>query len=346
MGIIQRLLHTPHIFDVRSPAEFDKGHIPGARNLPLFSNEERHEVGLCYKQQGKDKAVKLGLSFVGPKITRFVDQAEEWCPDRKLAMYCWRGGMRSGSMSHLLRFAGFEVDLVQGGYKTWRKAIRDRMATPLSLVNLSGYTGSGKTMVIEALRKAGEQVVNLEALANHRGSTFGHVGEQPTTEHFENLLGHALLQLDANRTIWIEDESRSIGRVYLSDDLYTQMQQAPLVIITKSKEQRTRELCEMYGQSSRQELIEAFERISKRMGGQHVKAAVEHLKNNDLESACAIALDYYDRTYSHGQKKRTATPAFSLDITGLCEEEIVDDLTTWKNQNSPNTATDPVAVAK
>lgn len=346
MDPIQRLLDAPSILDVRSPAEFEKGHVPGARNLPLFSNEERHEVGLCYKQRGKDQAIKLGLSFVGPKVKGFVDQAEVWCPDRKLGMYCWRGGMRSGSMSQLLSMAGFEVELVPGGYKTWRRAVHDLWANPLQLVNLSGYTGSGKTMVLEALRTAGEQVINLEALANHRGSAFGQLGEQPTTEHFENMLGHALLWLDRNRTIWIEDESRSIGRVYLPDDLYDQMQEAPLVMISKSRKQRTTELCEMYGQAPRQELIDAFERITRRMGGQHVKAAIEHLENDDLESACVIALDYYDRAYSHGQKKRNTTPAFSLDITGLAEEEIVHALTTWKNQNSPNTATDPVAVAK
>ena len=194
------------IFDVRSPAEFEKGHLPGALNLPLFSNEERHKVGLCYKKEGRDTAVKLGLELVGRKLRDTVELAESMAPNKTVSMYCWRGGMRSGSLAWLLRTSGFEVEVLKGGYKTWRNHVHHLFEQKLPLITVGGYTGSGKTELLIELGKQGEQVLDLEQLANHRGSAFGRHGDQPTTEHFENLLGEKMLHLDLSKPIWILPE--------------------------------------------------------------------------------------------------------------------------------------------
>ena len=178
------------LLDVRSPAEFEQGHIPGAINVALFTNEERARVGTIYKTQGKDEAVLEGLRIVGPKMASIVEQALELAPERKLKVHCWRGGMRSGSVGWLLRQAGFSVEVLNGGYKAYRQKVLQELANPFNFVVVGGPTGSGKTHVLKALQNSGEQVIDLEGLAHHRGSAFGHMGleEQPSSEYFENLL--------------------------------------------------------------------------------------------------------------------------------------------------------------
>lgn len=346
MNLAEQLRQAPTILDVRSPAEFEQGHVPGAQSLPLFSNEERHEVGLCYKQKGKDAAVRLGLGFVAPKMLGFIDQAELLCPERSLVLYCWRGGMRSGSMGWLLKTAGFNVEIIPGGYKTWRKTIHAAFEAPISLINLCGLTGSGKTALLKVLQAHGEQMIDLEGLANHRGSAFGQMGAQPSTEHFENLLGHALLQLDTNQPIWVEDESRSIGKVHVPLPLYHQMSTAPMVFVDKPFDQRADALCRLYGKASSADLISAFERITRRLGGQHVKAAVKYLDEGNLKAACEIALRYYDKSYSHSLRIRETQPIFSLDVSDLNEHDTAEALKQWKTQNLPSLVTAQAVDAK
>lgn len=332
--------------DVRTPAEFANGHVPGAISFPLFTNEERHEVGLCYKQQGKDMAVKLGLKRVGPKLSEFVNHAEKITPNKHVNMYCWRGGMRSASMAWLLRMAGFEVNVLKGGYKHWRNDKLSTLQGPLPLINIGGMTGVGKTPLIEALASAGEQVLNLESMANHRGSAFGQLGEQPTTEQFENMLGLHLQQLDHQRWIWTEDESRSIGRVYLNTQFFQSLRGATFVFIEKSVEKRLDYLCALYGQTEATELIAAFERLRKRMGGQFVNEAIAHLNQGDLRTASALALKYYDNAYQHSLKLRKPKIDFRLDLSEMDYSQAAQKLIEWKNQNLPNTATARAAAAK
>jgi tRNA 2-selenouridine synthase len=186
------------------------------------------------------------------------------------------------------------------------------------------------------LHSQGEQVIDLEGMANHRGSAFGTIGEQPSTEHFENVLAEELLTMNPNRLIWLEDESKSIGRVHLPDELKAKMNDAPMVVIEKDFNQRVKHLCTQYGVESVNDLIAGFERISRKMGGQHAKAAIGALKEKDLERACGLALKYYDRTYAHALKRSGRKPLASIDITGASHAEAADKLIQWKNQNLPN----------
>ncbi len=294
---------TTPLLDVRSPGEYTHGHIPGAVSFPLFSDEERAEVGTMYKQVGKEEAMELGLRFVGPKLESFVKEAKALAPARKVMVHCWRGGQRSGAMAWLLRMAGFEVEVLPGGYKAYRKLVLDSFeSSPLQMVVLGGQTGSGKTKILYELEKQGEQIIDLEGLANHKGSAFGFIGElpQPTVEQFENNLFERILALDVSTRIWVENESHSIGRIFIPEPFWLKMRVAPLLNIKIPDEARIENLLEDYVLTDKADLEIAFNKISKKLGGQNLKEALEALERNDYASAARIALWYYDKTYQHG----------------------------------------------
>jgi len=294
------------LLDVRTPAEFKRGHIPGAINFPLFSDEERVIIGTLYKQKGKDFAVEKGLDFVGPKLASFVKEAKKIAVDKEIMLHCWRGGMRSGSMAWLFETAGLRPKILVGGYKAYRQQVHlDFSERKLDLLVLGGATGSGKTFILHAMQEQGHQIIDLEQLANHKGSSFGAIGEapQPTTEHFENLLHQRILELDLTRPIWVENESRGIGTVYIPEGFWQKMQTAPLINISIPKENRLDILTEMYVDKNPEILIEAFKRIRKKIGGQNLNHAVEYLQKGDYRTAADIALTYYDKTYAYGLKK-------------------------------------------
>jgi tRNA 2-selenouridine synthase len=324
------------IIDVRTPAEFGQGHLPGAFNIPLFSNEERHEVGLCYKKQGKDEAVKLGLKFVGPKLESIVTQVEELAPSKALNVYCWRGGMRSGSVAWLLRTAGFKVHQIVGGYKAWRNSVLEQMTDQRKWLMLGGYTGSGKTEILNELASKNENVIDLEGLAKHRGSAFGKLSEsQPTTEHFENLLGLELLKMNNDEWIWVENESHNIGSVYLHKAFRNNVLTAEFLVINRSFEIRLEYLVELYGQYNTDILKEGFTRIAKRLDGQKLKDAMAALDVGDLHSAARTALAYYDKTYSHSMSKNPYETVATLEHENDTEAT-ANSLIEWKKKTLLN----------
>ncbi|MBL7942283.1 MAG: tRNA 2-selenouridine(34) synthase MnmH, partial [Flavobacteriales bacterium] len=192
--------------DARSPAEFAHAHVHGAVNLPLLNDEERHEVGLTYKNEGKDAAAKKGFSLVGHKFVDYIRQAESHSPQKRLAIYCWRGGLRSHVMAWVMSTAGFDVVILKGGYKTWRQRVLEILDTEFHMTVLSGKTGCGKTECLQRLREIGEPVIDLEGLAHHRGSTYGALGmpQQPSQEMFENELARHILM--TGNSFWVEDE--------------------------------------------------------------------------------------------------------------------------------------------
>ncbi|MBL7952348.1 MAG: tRNA 2-selenouridine(34) synthase MnmH [Flavobacteriales bacterium] len=297
---------TP-IVDVRSPGEFVRGHIPGAHNLPLFSDEERAVVGTVYKQQGRDLAVLEGLRIVGPKMAWLVEGAQRIAPGGGIRVHCWRGGERSGSVGWLLDKAGFkEVITLRRGYKGFRAHVRTILSRPFALHVLGGFTGSGKTGILKHLARLGEQVVDLEALANHKGSAFGALGEapQPTTEHFENLLWSTLDGMDPARSIWVEDESMMIGRVSIPAMFFATMRSAKLYFAEVPLDERAKRLVHEYGRFPKEDLAEAIYRITKRIGPQNCKAALAALDEGDLEQVALITLRYYDKSYLHGASQR------------------------------------------
>jgi len=321
------------ILDVRSPGEFEQGHIPGAISFPLFSNEERAQVGTCYKQQSREQAVELGFDLVGPKLGDFIRQAKAILRERGCAnastvrIHCWRGGMRSSAIAWALNLAGFHTTTLQGGYKSFRQWVRSTLATPKQIVLLGGMTGTAKTDILHALIEQGEQVLDLEGYANHRGSSYGALclPPQPSTEQFENLLARQWHSFDAQQPTWIEAESRRVGSCRIPAELFDQMEAAFALEITRPVAERVALLVKIYGQANTEELVAATERIRKRLGGQRTQDAIAAIKAGDLTTAVTITLDYYDRTYRYGLEQRDH-PVPEVNVSGLSPQQAAKHL--------------------
>lgn len=287
--------------DVRSEGEYKYGHIPHADNLPLFTNEERKIVGTAYKQQSKETAMLLGLDIVGKKMSGFVNEIKPQAKNNKVFVHCWRGGMRSGSMAWLFDLFGYEVYTLKGGYKSYRHNVLEALAAERKYLVLGGKTGSGKTAVLHQLQQMGEQVLDLEAFANHKGSAFGMLGQQPqpSTEHFENMLHLQLAQFNTDKRIWLEDESKKIGAVVLDNNFWGRMCAAPLLYVDVPQPLRVNRLAKEYGVNHIEGLKQSLTNIRKRLGGLEWKEAMEALELSDFEKAVRITLNYYDKTYEH-----------------------------------------------
>ncbi len=311
------LTDTLPLVDVRSPAEFAQGHIPGAVNIPLFDNEERAIVGIGYKQGGKENAVQLGLEIVGPKLVDFVKQTKRLAPKKEILIHCWRGGMRSDSMAWLFETAGMKAYTLEGGYKSYRRYIRLQFFRPVKMIILGGFTGSGKTDILKELEKSGEQFLDIEDIAHHKGSVFGPLGQkpQPTNEQFENNLADAWRRFDFKRMIWLEDESRQLGSCVLPDSLFSRLRKAPLIKIIVPKAEREKRLVKEYGDFEKEELAEQLVKIRERLGGQYLKEALKALENGDLQTVASLTLRYYDKAYAHGASQRPQENVFELETT-------------------------------
>lgn len=287
------------IIDVRSPSEFQKGHIAQAFNIPLFSDEERAIIGTLYVQKGKDIAVLKGLEIVGPKMKDFVVEAKSLAVNNKVLVHCWRGGMRSSSMAWLFEQIGLQTTILKGGYKSYRNHVLEQInCQPKSFV-IGGMTGSGKSEILRELKKLGEQTIDLEYIASHKGSAFGAIGQpmQPSQEQFENNLFTELRRLDINKPIWFEDESSSIGRNQLPKRLFETMQTSQLAYIVVDKQTRITRLVNEYACFSKDLLAASIKKIEKRLGYDNAKFALEALENNHFELVADITLRYYDKAY-------------------------------------------------
>jgi tRNA 2-selenouridine synthase len=311
------LRHTLPAIDVRSPGEFSEGHIPKAVNMPLFDDEERSIVGTLYKNAGREAAILEGLGFAGKKMKDLVKQAWRIAPSRKVLVHCWRGGMRSESVAWLLSTAGFEVYLLQGGYKAYRKYIREEWARECQLVVLAGKTGAGKTEILQHIGQMGQQVLDLEKIACHKGSAFGAIGEkpQPTNEQFENNLADAWLSLDFLRPIWIEDESRFIGKVNIPEALFKRKQSSLTICVEMPVALRIDRLTKDYANYPKETLLQSLTNISRRIGGNMAKIAAEAIEKEDFFTAIAIVLTYYDKTYAFDLEKKEGAPIMVIETT-------------------------------
>ena len=293
---------TPDVplLDVRSPCEFAQSHIPGAVSFPLFSDEERAQVGTLYKNAGRERAMCLGFTLVGSRLGTMAEQLAAIAGDgKRLALYCSRGGMRSGSVAWLCATLGLRGTVLAGGYKAFRRHVLHSFAIPRRLLVLGGRTGSGKTEVLHRLAALGEQVVDLEGLAAHRGSAFGSWPDrpQPSTAQFENLLSLALAGTDPGRALWVEDESENLGKNNVPTDFFRQMRDAPVIVLDVPRQARLDRALAEYGNIAREETAQCLDRIRKRLGGLAHKQAHEHLAADDLPPLASILLDYYDRAY-------------------------------------------------
>lgn len=302
------------IIDVRSPSEYISGHIPQAISLPLFDDEERAIVGTIYKQTGKKEAILEGLQIVGKKLKSIGENAYGHSAGNPLFVHCWRGGMRSKSMAQLFENLGIECYLLEGGYKSYRNLILSEFKKPWQFIVIGGKTGSGKTHVLQHLHSLCEQVIDMEKLANHKGSAFGSIGElpQPTTEQFANDLYNTLSSFDPNKRIWLEDESQKIGTVFISPEFYNNYRVSPLIVLDISFEMRLQNLVQIYGKYNKLEIIDAFKKINKKLGGQNVLAATDFVLQNNLKDAAAIALYYYDKAYNYGLENKESCIKINL----------------------------------
>jgi len=291
------------VIDVRSPGEFYDGHIPGAINLPLFTDEERAKVGTLYKQASPESAMDAGLAFAGAKMKSIVRQGRALAQQSgsRILIHCWRGGNRSKAMAWLFQFAGLDAVRLEGGYKSFRTALNAFFNDiDFELNIIGGYTGAGKTEVLSHLRALGEQVIDFEELAHHKGSAFGAIGEeeQPTNEQFENDLFIEFLKYDKQRPVWLENESKNIGKTYMPEGLWDKLRTSRLFALEVNEEVRLNRALRYYSEDVHiAALKDCFERIRKRLGGLAYQQAIEALEKNDLRTAAAIALHYYDKSY-------------------------------------------------
>ncbi len=305
------------IVDVRSPEEFEKGHIPGAINIPLFSDPERAKVGTLYKRKSKMDAMLSGLEIVGAKMKDLAQEALKQAKDNTIYLYCWRGGQRSQSMAWLFEKVEIQTYVLEGGYKAYRSYFKERLSQIEKMTILSGNTGTGKTDILKALSELGEQVVDLEGLAHHKGSAFGGIGEeeQLSTEQFENNLFEAVREMDFSQRIWAEDESKSIGKNYIPDEFFNLMRSAPVIKIDLPKPVRIQRLKKEYTEVSKDILIFHLNRIKKRLGPLETQMAIESVESGDMEQAIDITLKFYDKAYAHGLSKREDSKIHELSLS-------------------------------
>lgn len=318
ISFLDRLKSMP-VLDVRSPLEFSHAHIPGALSLPLFNDEQRKIIGTSYKQEGREPAVNLGLGFFSQRMQELHNETQIiikiWedkthQPCTSLLIHCWRGGMRSEAVAWLLSLFGYKVYVLKGGYKTFRRWVNNQLNQQYNFKILGGYTGSGKTEVLQQLKDEGKLVIDLEGLAHHKGSAFGHLGQlaQPSQEMFENKLAFELFQIKKQSVdipeIWMEDESRHIGKVGFNPSFWDQMRSSPLYFLDIPFEKRLDFISQHYGTFDKELLIESVKKIEKRLGGLDTKNAINYLNDGDYRGCFDILLKYYDKAYANALNKR------------------------------------------
>jgi tRNA 2-selenouridine synthase len=323
------------IIDVRSPGEYVHAHIPNAFSLPLFTDEERAAIGTTYKQESREAAIKLGLPFFGTKMQDMIEQVEGWVKHYEktnsikptILVHCWRGGMRSAAVAWLLDLYGFKAEQLTGGYKAYRNWVLAQFEKNYSMKVLGGFTGSGKTEILLQLQKSKLPVIDLEGLANHKGSAFGALGqnEQATQEQFENNLADALFTTcAAHPYFWIEDESQRIGTNMLPIAFFKSMRNSVCYFIDIPFASRLQFIVQAYGRFAVADLIAATLRIQKRLGGLETKTAVNYLVENNIEAAFSILLKYYDKVYQKNIET-AAIPKFKTEKIVASEVNSIDN---------------------
>ena len=305
-SLFHQLSENIPVIDVRSPSEYQTGHLPGSLNLPLLDDAQRAEVGTLYKKEGRESAIERGLEFIGPKMAEFVRFGRKHALDQHVLIYCWRGGMRSGSMAWLMETAGLTCQVLEGGYKAYRSFGKALFQSFPEVRILGGFTGSGKTKVLLALAEKGEQILDIEARARHRGSSFGAIGQesQKSNEQFENDLIADWLNLDPGKPVWIEDESRILGKNQIPEELFYRIRNSVVYKLDLSRELRADNLVEDYAGLEKDLLRDAIRRIERKLGGQNMKLCLEALEQNDFRKVALITLQYYDETYGFGLSRR------------------------------------------
>ena len=319
------------VIDVRSPAEFAEDHLPGAINLPVLDNEERAQVGYIYKQKSPFAARKIGAALVFENAAKHIsgplmDKEGAWRP----LVYCWRGGQRSNSFAWMLGQIGWRADLIEGGYRSYRRLVNAMLyegRLSLRPVLLGGFTGTAKTALLPLLEARGVQVLDLEGLARHRGSLLGRMpGGQPGQKAFETALAQALYRLDPTRPVLIEAESSKIGEINLPPALWDAMKTAPMIEITAPLEARAAYLAGAY-----EDILADSETLRARLAPLRYHrghAVVDHweelIERGDRLALCkALAADHYDPAYQTARRCRVQNILSCLQSDGLGPADLI-----------------------
>jgi len=319
---------TTVYIDVRSEAEYHQAHIIGAVNIPILNNEERKIIGKLYVKEGKEKAIMKGYELIGPKFHLILKKIKTIAFDKNIVLYCWRGGMRSLIMEWLCSTMGWKTLILNGGYKSYRKAMLEVLNNKYKFKILSGATGSGKTEILQQLSKYA-QVIDLEEIAIHKGSVYGQLHttlQQPSQEQFENKLAEKLLSFNKDTTIWLEAESRLIGRCAIPDPILAQMDVSDHIQLNVEMAIRAKRIATEYAHLPIDKLIEATSKLQKRMGGQNVKQAIAYLQNNQIEKWILMMLSYYDKTYIYAMTRRRQNNIKSFTYDGIDSKHIISYL--------------------
>ena len=312
---LNRLPEFSDVIDARSEAEYAEDHLPGAINWPSLNNEERKLVGTEYKQISAFDAKKRGAALVAKNIARHlerdvIDKPRDWQP----LVYCWRGGKRSGSLALILDQIGFNVTLVDGGYKAFRAALVEalpQLARQFDYRVICGTTGSGKTRLLQALAALGAQVLDLEALANHRSSVLGVIPgtPQPTQKAYDSLIWAALRSFDASRPVYIESESKKVGNVAIPEGLITAMRAAPCLQLDLSEDQRVELLLEDYDFFVKDVAFfcDRLGALTQARGKEVVTGWQTRARSGDIASVVReLLVDHYDPVYLQSMKRNFA----------------------------------------
>ncbi len=328
------------VIDVRTPAEHAKGAIAGSVNIPLFSDGERAELGTLYKQVGRGTAVGRGQEIVGKRLKEFVSAFEPH-RERRLLVYCARGGMRSASVVKLLELLDYRVAQLPGGYKAFRNYLLAELErlVPQRIVVIHGQTGVGKTRILRQL----PNMLDLEDLAQHRSSLFGGVNRRPRTQQqFEAHLLQALQALDPSRPVWVEGESRKVGPVMLPKPLMVAMKQGTCVLLTASLETRVRRIVEEYSgddPGTLPQLVAALRTLAPLFGKARTEELVDKLQAGDSETVVrSLLVDYYDSRYRHAMRQYR----YALTLSAEDEAQAVAALRAF---SPPATREDPLPRA-
>jgi len=301
-------------FDMRSPLEYAEGSIPGAVNVPIFDNAERAEIGTIYRQQAMETAKTRGLEIASAKLPGLVQRIKAAAGRRQIIVYCWRGGMRSRSIATILQLMGIRVYQLVGGYKAYRqyvlKRLQDYKIGPCFVV-FHGLTGVGKTALLQELERDGWPVLDLESLANHRGSAFGHIGKGNgvTAKNFDALLLAALDKYQGERFVFVEAESKRIGNVYVPDCVMEAMRRGRHILLSATMETRVERLLHEYLNEPRQaeyanaDIFRSLETLQKRLGKAKTAKLRALLQAGKYEAFVEMLLvDYYDPLYDYSEK--------------------------------------------
>ena len=326
------------LIDVRSPDEYYKGHMPNSINIPIFNNEERSIIGKKYKYSGRENAVREGFKIIENKIDKIINKfilikkefhistIDTNANDTYIKIYCARGGMRSQSMLWLLEKFHYPCITLNGGYKTYRNWVLNIFNDKQKIIVIGGKTGTRKTKILNKLKALGYQILDFENLANHRGSSFGGLGmkEQPTNEQYENLIAEDLNKFNKKKIIFVEAESANIGKNRIPHELYKQMKNSKRIEIIRNEKIRIKELINTYSKYKKNDLKESVLKITKRLGPQRTKSAINSIDNEDWENVCKSVLDYYDRCYEHELKDKKDVNV--LDMNLRTDYEIINEI--------------------